>query len=177
MKPRAFDAVIALTITTLILTTAALADEAVPYVSCLDEAGEYVLLSQLEHRGLEFYNSKSSADVTHGLASEVSRRLVGSTAQSMKIKTTESIECGLKNESSTPGIQTFNCVIPNGSNLSLRLSPDDTRDIVLTGGTIKLHINGYYDATPQVTLNLITQDGKGVTVKKSLAYSKCTSSL
>jgi hypothetical protein len=146
-----------------------------PFVECRENGGEndYILLSATpETKGVFLYSS-NHAD---GLADQVARQLkVGDSADSLTLKVAPSVFCELHSEASTIGIETIRCTIGKGSSLKIHPTGGQSPDVntAIAGGTLMFHRNMFYEGVSQLKIDLVTADGRGVSVVKKMQHQDC----
>lgn len=148
-----------------------------PFIECRedrDDGGrDFILLSATPETKSLFLYSSNNGD---GLADQVARQLkIGDSADSLTLKVAPSVFCELHNEASTIGIETIRCTIGKGSSLKIHPTGGQSPDvnIAIAGGTLMFHRNMFYDGVSQLKLDLVTADGRGVSVVKKMQHQDC----
>ena len=148
-----------------------------PFIECREDRNDggddFILLSATPETKSLFLYSSNHAD---GLVDQVAQQLkVGNSADSLTLKVAPSVFCSLRNEATTIGIETIRCTIGKGSSLKIHSTGGQAPDvnIAITGGTLMFHRNMFYDGVSQLKLDLVTTDGRGVSLVKKMQHQDC----
>lgn len=146
------------------------------FVECRDpkiQDDEEILFALTPETGSFFFYS--SDQLANGLSDQVARGLqIRENTDRLSMQIAPSKFCTLHNESTTIGIQTIRCTIGKGSTLKIHQAGAASEKVIaLVGGTIQFHRNVFYEGSSNLGLDLITADGKGVSVRKNMTYEGC----
>ncbi len=142
-------------------------DEVTPYVSRHDKNGEYVLLSEdVGTKGIFMYVT-NSIERGRSISSELAFLLRQSwSAVRFKIETPASPLCKVT-DFEGPEI-VVNCTVPALTVLDLEIEPKISRRVNITGGAIALRFKSNTVEKPLLDIHLITEDGKGASIRREL---------
>lgn len=152
------------------LSSLSLADELVPYVECRDQKNPELLISKSPDQGVYLYNASGYA----GLASKLAFALrIGRTVETMTLKVAPSAKCRLVDNKQTFGIVGVNCDLSAGAELKITPADQAQMRIGIRSGKLSYYRNAFYGGQNKVTVDLVTIDGRHVSVIQDFDLQAC----